>query len=983
MANQTTVQLKRSSVAGKKPDAANVDVGEPVVNLADKIIFTKDGTGNVIVIGAGTTSNVEEGNNLYFTDGRVATALTKQTLSNASFSSTVYVGGELTLGSVGGDEGAQINFGQAAANSTLAGDTVTLDIFQNKLRIFEQGGDARGAFIDISACSPGVGTNLLTGGTGGSGTITSVAGISSGSVSNAQLATATVTSQTLTNATFSANVTADKFISNNNGNGENYRVGDDAWIGDINLANSIRIKGNQDAANAYINFGTGDTATLGRAGTDPLTYTGAFTATGNVSTGNVSGTAGTFTYSRLGTVESGIWQGSSISTTYTDAKITSVAGQTGAISNTQLASAVNQTGILTTANVTEVTNQYFTNARVVAAVVNTTLSNITVSGPISGLGYSKLDLATYGANTAYLTTTSDDSTALFMGAVSAELYAFTNIQIRANTGGVSQSWTFNQDGTLTFPDSTVQTTAFTTSDAYSNAKVYANVTPLLAAKADLTGATFTGNVIATNLLPPSDDSGTVGDAGRTWNNGHFTNLTVDTLGSISGTLNVRTALDLGTDDPLRLGDNDDIEIYHDGTNSYIDLNSGNLVFRDSVSNRATFVRTTGDLVLSTGNAQANYFVGDGSALTNVIVANSNITGNIISSKLEPTGVTASTYGNAKIIPVITVDQQGRITSAANVSFSGGDVVGPASSTDNALVRFDGTGGKTIQGTPVTAVLDDSANLGLGIAASGAKLHLYEDASGPTLKFERGGTALNADDALGFIDFNSNDNSPSLAGGTRVRIEGDVSSTSGSGRLIFQTAAGGSTTLATRLSMTPIAVSVPGNFFLGGLAPITPDGSVEKINLGGTSNHFHFWGFVNQTPADTSTDVSLTPMFATGYNIVNTISCTVAGLAEGTAGTNASTSKFFKDMGALIYGDDSGNFVVAGAPATTAGVPAPFTGPSPGIFAAGTTSILGKATIVATPPAGVVLRLTNYGTTVPTRAPITATYFAFNGRAIKY
>ena len=67
--------------------------------------------------------------------------------------------------------------------------------------------------------------------------------------------------------------------------------------------------------------------------------------------------------SRLGTVTSGTWNGSSISTTYTDAKVTTVAGQTGAISNAQLASAVSTSGILTTANVTEVTNLYFTNAR--------------------------------------------------------------------------------------------------------------------------------------------------------------------------------------------------------------------------------------------------------------------------------------------------------------------------------------------------------------------------------------------------------------------------------------------------------------------------------------------------------------------------------------------------------------------------------------------------------------------------------------------
>lgn len=65
-----------------------------------------------------------------------------------------------------GDEGGQINLAQAATNSTLGGDTVTVDIWQNRFRIFEQGGDARGVYIDLTAASAGVGTNLLSGGGG-------------------------------------------------------------------------------------------------------------------------------------------------------------------------------------------------------------------------------------------------------------------------------------------------------------------------------------------------------------------------------------------------------------------------------------------------------------------------------------------------------------------------------------------------------------------------------------------------------------------------------------------------------------------------------------------------------------------------------------------------------------------------------------------------------------------------------------------------
>ena len=104
------------------------------------------------------------------------------------------------------------------------------------------------------------------------------------------------------------------------------------------------------------------------------------------------------------------------------------------------------------------TSQLINGASILSLSANGT---VTVPGAISGLGNSKLDFTTYGSNTAYLTTTSDDSTALFMGLSAAELYAHTTVQIRTNTAGMSNNWTFGADGTLTFPDNTTQTTAFT------------------------------------------------------------------------------------------------------------------------------------------------------------------------------------------------------------------------------------------------------------------------------------------------------------------------------------------------------------------------------------------------------------------------------------------------------------------------------------------------------------------------------------------
>jgi len=74
--------------------------------------------------------------------------------------------------------------------------------------------------------------------------------------------------------------------------------------------------------------------------------------------------------------------------------------------------------------------------------------------------------------------------------------------------------------------------------------------------------TVGGDLIATDILPPIDNTGVVGNASYTWNNGQFTNLGVD------GTLNVRGAVDLADNDYIRLGLSDDFRMWHDGTNTY-------------------------------------------------------------------------------------------------------------------------------------------------------------------------------------------------------------------------------------------------------------------------------------------------------------------------------------------------------------------------------------------------------------------------------
>jgi hypothetical protein len=108
-------------------------------------------------------------------------------------------------------------------------------------------------------------------------------------------------------------------------------------------------------------------------------------------------------------------------------------------------------------------------------------------------------------------------------------------------------------------------------------------------------------------------------------------------------------------------------------------------------------------------------------------------------------VTVASGGTINFLSGSTLSVQAGAT-VTGISGSGtGDVNGPASSTDNAIARFDGTGGKTLQNSSVTisdtgGIAHGSGNLTLQGATSGALLTLGSGSNG-SATFTLPGTGL--------------------------------------------------------------------------------------------------------------------------------------------------------------------------------------------------------------------------------------------------
>lgn len=150
--------------------------GTPLVSIPTLAQVTTAGntTTNSITVGGLTVAT-----NLIYTDtvhgrvgiGTASPAYKLDVVGDINASGNIISQTNLQSMYQAGDEGGEITLNKPVTGTTI--DTsLTIDIYQDKLRIFETGGLNRGGYFDISTLANGVGTNLAP--TGWTGIITTM-----------------------------------------------------------------------------------------------------------------------------------------------------------------------------------------------------------------------------------------------------------------------------------------------------------------------------------------------------------------------------------------------------------------------------------------------------------------------------------------------------------------------------------------------------------------------------------------------------------------------------------------------------------------------------------------------------------------------------------------------------------------------------------------------------------------------------------------
>jgi hypothetical protein len=417
---------------------------------------------------------------------------------------------------------------------------------------------------------------------------------------------------------------------------------------------------------------------------------GTLQTTGNVNANNLR----VVTNSSLGTVVQGTWNGSSISTTYTDAKVTSVNGQVGAATGfATTANSLSQFASTTSAQLaTLISDETGSGALVFGTGPTITLPVINNSKPGFSTTATAAGTTTLTVNSNYHQFFTGVTTQTIVLPVTSTLVTGMGFQIENNSTG---NLTVNSSGgnlvVTVLPGTSVHClcigTALTTAADWD-----AEFTGFVA----LTG---TGNVVlSTSPVFTTPALGTPSAVVLTSGTGLPISTGVSGLGTnVANFLGFPTSANLISAVTNETGTGSlvfattptlvtPILGLATGTSVMLSANIGAAAGNVSGNFTAGTLQTTGNVNASSlrvttastlGTVQSGTWNGSSISTTftdakivsvsNTAPISATTSSGAVTVGLLNSGVTAATYGNATIIPVLTVDTYGRITSASNVA----------------------------------------------------------------------------------------------------------------------------------------------------------------------------------------------------------------------------------------------------------------------------------------------------------------------------
>jgi hypothetical protein len=142
-----------------------LNTGYGLFQTGEEYTFTEPDTVGTItknwVFESGSNLIVPNGGNIIGASN-LATTGSNDFVGNQIVTGSITTTGVLNVGIGSGDEGGEIMLARPITNTTITGSGVIIDSYRDTIRIFEQSGSTRGAFLDVTKQSNSVSSQIVT-----------------------------------------------------------------------------------------------------------------------------------------------------------------------------------------------------------------------------------------------------------------------------------------------------------------------------------------------------------------------------------------------------------------------------------------------------------------------------------------------------------------------------------------------------------------------------------------------------------------------------------------------------------------------------------------------------------------------------------------------------------------------------------------------------------------------------------------------------